>query len=187
MTAGPGIFMGGIVLIDEPVGIGVTTFSGSGEMLMTITAHGGGDVGQVIVGLTANQAVQLIQRLQKYEDVYTRAIAQGRGGALLEGTPRHCSATPDCGHLGLDVSGQNLFCGKCGFNVALHLRRADREARVTLLERLAELWAQGVLVLPTDHDRRGMYEICKPSEAHHAQRSDQGHPPPRAPGAPAGL
>jgi hypothetical protein len=87
MIAGPGIFMGGIVLIDEPVGIGITTFSGSGEMLMTITAHGGGDVGQVIVGMTANQVVQLIQRLQKYEDVYNRAIAEGRGGALLEGTP----------------------------------------------------------------------------------------------------
>jgi len=27
----------------------------------------------------------------------------------------------------------------------------------TIRERLAELWARGVLVLPADHDRRGWY------------------------------
>lgn len=84
MTGTPGTIMPiGIVLIDEPATIGITTFA-NGEVLMTINARPGGNCGQVIVGLTPNQAMELIRRLHAHDDLYTRAIAEGRGGAGFE-------------------------------------------------------------------------------------------------------
>jgi len=82
MNATPGsILPGGIVLIDEPAFAGVATFAANGEVLLTFNCRPGGDCGQVIIGLTPRQAVQLIERLQSHEDVYQRAIVQGKGGA----------------------------------------------------------------------------------------------------------
>lgn len=81
MSATPGsILPGGIVLIDEPAFAGVTTFAANGEVLLTFNCRDGGDCGQVIIGLTPNQALQLIERLQTHEDVYQRAIVEGKGG-----------------------------------------------------------------------------------------------------------
>jgi len=78
----PGMmFPFGLVMIDEPAGIGVTTFAGNGDVLMTINCRDGGNCSQVIVGLSANQALQLIERLQTYSDIYGRAVADGKGGA----------------------------------------------------------------------------------------------------------
>ena len=80
--ATPGsILPGGIVLMDEPDSAGLTTFAANGEVLLTFFARPGGDCGQVIIGLTPNQAVQLIQMLHTHDDVYARAIANGKGGA----------------------------------------------------------------------------------------------------------
>jgi hypothetical protein len=71
---------GGIVLIDEPTFIGVTTFASNGDVLMTINTRPGGNCAQVIVGLTANQALQLIERLQAHSDACARAVVNGKGG-----------------------------------------------------------------------------------------------------------
>ena len=82
MSATPGsILPGGIVLIDEPAFMGVSTFAYNGEVLMNITCRPGGDCNQIILGLTPRQALQLIERLQAHEDVYQRAIVEGKGGA----------------------------------------------------------------------------------------------------------
>ena len=75
------ILPGGIVLMDEPAGVGIATFKPNGEVLMTFNARPGGTVGQVIIGLSPNQVLQLIDRLYAYDDVYARAIAEGKGGA----------------------------------------------------------------------------------------------------------
>lgn len=75
------ILPGGIVLIDEPANIGVSTFASNGDVLLTISTRPGGNCGQVIIGLTANQTLQLIERLQTYSDIYGRAVADGKGGA----------------------------------------------------------------------------------------------------------
>jgi hypothetical protein len=81
MSSTPGsILPGGIVLIDEPAHVSVTTFAGNGEVLLTFNARPGGDCGQVIIGLTPNQAMQLVERLQKHNDAVHRAIVQGKGG-----------------------------------------------------------------------------------------------------------
>lgn len=77
----PGSIFAGIVLIDEPASLGVTTFANNGEVLLTLNNRPGGDVSQVIIGLTPNMAIQLIQALQQYDDIYARAIAEGKGGA----------------------------------------------------------------------------------------------------------
>lgn len=82
MTATPGsILPGGIVLMDEPASAGVGTFAANGEVLLTLNARPGGNCGQVIIGLTPNQAMQLIEMLHAHDDIYTRAIAEGKGGA----------------------------------------------------------------------------------------------------------
>jgi hypothetical protein len=75
------MFPFGLVLIDEPASIGVNTFASSGEVLMTINCRNGGNCTQVIVGLSANQTIQLIKRLQTYSDICGRAVADGKGGA----------------------------------------------------------------------------------------------------------
>jgi hypothetical protein len=75
------ILPGGIVLIDEPEGVSVNTFEANGEVLLAFNCRTGGDCGQVIIGLTPHQAVQLIERLQMHNDICTRAIAEGKGGA----------------------------------------------------------------------------------------------------------
>jgi hypothetical protein len=78
----PGIILpGGIVLIDEPAHCNVTTFAVTGDVLLTLNTRPGGNCGQVIVGLSANQALQLIDRLQQHADACGRAVAEGRGGA----------------------------------------------------------------------------------------------------------
>jgi hypothetical protein len=74
------ILLGGIVLIDEPAHVNVTTFADNGEVLLTFNCQPGGNCGQVIIGLTPNQAVQLVERLQIHSDACTRAIAEGKGG-----------------------------------------------------------------------------------------------------------
>jgi hypothetical protein len=75
------ILPGGIVLIDEPAHANVTTFADRGDVLLTFNTRPGGNCGQVIIGLTANQALQLIERLQAHADACARAVVEGRGGA----------------------------------------------------------------------------------------------------------
>lgn len=75
------ILPGGIVLIDEPAHVNVSTFAGAGDVLLTFNTRPGGNCGQVIIGLSANQALQLIERLQAHSDICGRAISEGRGGA----------------------------------------------------------------------------------------------------------
>lgn len=81
MTTPGNILPGGIVLIDEPAFAGVTTFTENGEVLLTFNCRPGGNCGQVIIGLTPYQAMQLIERLQAHHDVCLRAVALGKGGA----------------------------------------------------------------------------------------------------------
>lgn len=75
------ILPGGIVLIDEPAHVGVTTFADNGEVLLTFNCRAGGNCGQVIIGLSPNQHIQLIERFQAHADACLRAIANGKGGA----------------------------------------------------------------------------------------------------------
>lgn len=82
MTRTPGnILPGGIVLIDEPEHVNVTTFTGNGEVLLTFNAQPGADFGQVIIRLSANQTLQLIERLQVHGSECLSAVAAGKGGA----------------------------------------------------------------------------------------------------------
>jgi hypothetical protein len=81
MSTPGAILPGGIVLIDEPASFGVTTFANNGEVLLTFTCRPGDQCGQVILGLSPHQAVQLIEGLQKHGDACLRAIAEGKGGA----------------------------------------------------------------------------------------------------------
>jgi hypothetical protein len=76
----PSSFLGGIVLVDEPAGVGVTTFAGNGEVLLTFNLRPGGDCSQIIIGLSAHQTLQLIDRLQAHSDLCGKAIAEGKGG-----------------------------------------------------------------------------------------------------------
>jgi hypothetical protein len=81
MVATPGsVLPGGIVLVDEPAHCNVTTFAANGEVLLVFNARPGGDVGQVFIGLTPNQVMQLVERLQKHADVCARAVVEGKGG-----------------------------------------------------------------------------------------------------------
>ena len=75
------ILPGGIVLIDEPAHVNVTTFGGSGDVLLTFNTRPGGNCGQVLIGLSAQQALQLIERLRAHADACERAVVEGRGGA----------------------------------------------------------------------------------------------------------
>lgn len=84
-TSTPGsILPGGIVLIDEPAHCNVTTFATNGEVLLTFNTRPGGNCGQVIIGLTANQTLELIRRLQQHADACGRAMVEGRGGASFQ-------------------------------------------------------------------------------------------------------
>ena len=74
------ILPGGIVLIDEPEHVNVTTFADRGDVLLTFYTRPGGNCGQVIIGLTANQSLQLIERLQQHAAACARAVVEGRGG-----------------------------------------------------------------------------------------------------------
>lgn len=80
MGGAPSSIHGGVVLMDEPAHAGVATFASNGEVLLTFTSRGGA-CGQVIVGLTPHQVMQLIERLQAHSDICARAIAEGKGGA----------------------------------------------------------------------------------------------------------
>lgn len=75
------VLPGGIVVIDEPAHCNVTTFADRGEVLLVFNTRRGAEVGQVIIGLTGNQVLQLIDRLQQHADTCARAVAEGRGGA----------------------------------------------------------------------------------------------------------
>jgi hypothetical protein len=88
MTVTPGsILPGGIVLIDEPAFIGVATFANNGEVLMTINCRPGGECGQVLIGLTPHQTLQLIEQLQVNADACRRAVAEGKDGARFPEKP----------------------------------------------------------------------------------------------------
>lgn len=78
------VLPGGIILVDEPESVGVATLAGSGEVLMTMNLRPGGEVNQIIVGLTPNMLMQLLMKLQTHSDVCARAIAEGKGGALFK-------------------------------------------------------------------------------------------------------
>lgn len=87
MSSDPGaILPGGIILFDEPEHANVTTFAANGEVLLTFNARPGAAFGQVIIGLSAYQAMQLIERLQKHSDACSRAIVDGKGGARFRDT-----------------------------------------------------------------------------------------------------
>lgn len=82
MSTAGSILPGGIVLVDEPAHVNVTTFNNKGgEVLLTFNMRDGADVGQIIIGLSAHQAIQLIERLQAHADICARAVALGNGGA----------------------------------------------------------------------------------------------------------
>jgi hypothetical protein len=88
MTFTPGrILPSGTVVIDEPASIGVTTFADNGEVLLTFHTRPGGNCEQVIIGLSARQALQLIEQLLIHSDACVCAIADGRGGAPFESKP----------------------------------------------------------------------------------------------------
>lgn len=81
MSTPGSILPGGIVLIDEPAHVNVTTFNNAGgEVLLTFNMRDGAEIGQIIIGLSANQTIQLIERLQMHADICARAVAQGNGG-----------------------------------------------------------------------------------------------------------
>jgi hypothetical protein len=87
MASTPGsILPGGIVLIDEPEHVNVTTFGSAGKVLLTFNARPGGNCGQVMIGLSASQALTLIERLRAHADACERAVAEGRGGARFPDT-----------------------------------------------------------------------------------------------------
>jgi hypothetical protein len=83
MSTPGAILPGGIVLIDEPAHVNVTTFAANGEVLLTFNCRDGGNCGQVIIGLSACQAMQLIERMQAHGDACLRAIAEGKGGTAF--------------------------------------------------------------------------------------------------------
>lgn len=81
MSTPGAILPGGIVLIDEPASVSLNTFASNGEVLLGFNCRDGGECGQVIIGLSPHQAVQLIGYLNKHVAYYERAIADGNGGA----------------------------------------------------------------------------------------------------------
>jgi hypothetical protein len=77
----PGTLLpGGILIADEPAHAGVTVFAGGG-VLLTLNLRPGGNVGQIIVGLSANQALQVAERLTHHADLLRKTISEGKGGA----------------------------------------------------------------------------------------------------------
>jgi hypothetical protein len=86
------ILPGGIVLIDEPEHANVTTFAGAGDVLLTFNTRPGGNCGQVLIGLSAKQALQLIERLSAHAEFYRLAVAENRGGVSFPDEAPHPSA-----------------------------------------------------------------------------------------------
>lgn len=82
MTGDPCKVLMGIAMIDEPAHVNVTTF-GDGTLMLVFNTRDGGDLGQIMIGLSPNQAVELIRRLQVHNDLCTKAIAEGKGGACF--------------------------------------------------------------------------------------------------------
>jgi len=80
MSTPGSITPGGIVLIDEPAHASVTTFAANGDVLLTINMRPGSEIGQLIIGLSAHQALQLIERLQENAEHCRAAVAGGKGG-----------------------------------------------------------------------------------------------------------
>lgn len=78
------IVAGGIVLFDEPAHVNVTTFEANGDVMLVFNARPGADFGQVFIGLSAAQAIELVRRLELNLDHSRRAVAEGRGGATFE-------------------------------------------------------------------------------------------------------
>lgn len=77
----PGTLLpGGILFADEPQSAGVTVFVGGGALL-TVNLRPGGNVSQVILGLSANQALQVAERLTHHADELRKTISEGKGGA----------------------------------------------------------------------------------------------------------
>jgi hypothetical protein len=88
MPSSPGtILPGGIVLMDEPQSAGVTTLAAAGETLLTFNARPGGNCGQIIIGLSPLQTLQLINMLQQHADYCRAAVQRLKGGAGFEPTP----------------------------------------------------------------------------------------------------
>ena len=81
MSTPGSILPGGIVLIDEPAHVNVTTFADNGEVLLMFNLRPGAELGQIIIGLSPHQAMQLVERLQAHHDACLRAVALGKGGA----------------------------------------------------------------------------------------------------------
>lgn len=77
----PCLVIHGIALIDEPAHVNVTTFGHDGTVMLTFNTRDGGDLGQIMIGLSPNQTVELIRRLHAFDDLCLRAIASGKGGA----------------------------------------------------------------------------------------------------------
>lgn len=77
----PGTYLPvGIVVADEPAQANVAVFVDAGNMLLTLDLQPGGNVSQIMIGLTAHQVLQLIERFSTHADVFGRAIVEGRGG-----------------------------------------------------------------------------------------------------------
>lgn len=87
------ILPGGIVVMDEPAHCNVTVFADRGEVLLVFNGRDDGVIGQIFVGLTGNQTLQLIDRLTTHYEFCTKAAREGRGGSswpgdVGEGEPR---------------------------------------------------------------------------------------------------
>jgi hypothetical protein len=121
MASNPGLWLPfGLVMADEPTNVGITTFAENGEVLMTFNMREGGNVSQVIIGLTPNQAMELIRRLHTYDDVYARAIAEGKGCgckapslAMLARLPPRRVRADSCPHHRATLSACN-HSSECG-------------------------------------------------------------------------
>lgn len=74
----------GIVLMDEPESVSVTTFGSDGSVLLTLNARPGGNVSQLMLGLSPAQVLGLIERLQAHDDICRLAVTRGRGGARFK-------------------------------------------------------------------------------------------------------
>ncbi len=74
------LLLGQILIADEPAHVHVTVFADEGSAMLTFNLREGSEVGQIMLGLSPHQVMQLIERLSAYSDVCGRAIAEGRGG-----------------------------------------------------------------------------------------------------------
>jgi len=80
-TSTPGIILpGGIVLVDEPATLHLSVFHDYARISMVFTCRDGGTCSQMIIGLSANQTVQLFDWMGAHVDTCRSAIAEGNGG-----------------------------------------------------------------------------------------------------------